>query len=84
MLGWLITWSVQWMNADSLSFLILYLLCLLCPIGSCIIYTIPYASGISERYSSPTLQSNFPNVVYIFRWLEEVVGISDVELVGGG
>ena len=23
MLGWLITWSVQWMNADSLSFLIL-------------------------------------------------------------
>ena len=23
MLGWLIAWSVQWMNADSLSFLIL-------------------------------------------------------------
>ena len=40
MLGWLITWSVQWMNADSSNFLILefssFLLCLLCPIGICV------------------------------------------------
>ena len=37
MLGWLITWSVQWMNVDSVSFLILEptLLCLLCPTGIC-------------------------------------------------
>ena len=39
MLGWLITWPVQCMNADSLSFLILefyFLLCLLCPTGICV------------------------------------------------
>ena len=38
MLIWLIAWSVQWMNADSLSFLILEFssLLIICPTGICV------------------------------------------------